>query len=122
MGWAGWLVVALSTLNAGWMAFDGIRAMVVGDYVTPKSGDYAGQLGPWHHLASAVGIGPRSTLMKAIFVAYGLAWLVIIGYYAAGAPWARGAMIAAAALSLWYLVVGTLVSAIVLVLLFTLAA
>jgi len=122
MTWASWLVAALSAFEASWMAFDGIRALVVGDYVTPRSGSYAGQLGPWHHFASAVGIGPRSTLMKAIFVAYGMAWLVIIGFYVAEAPWARAAMIAAAALSLWYLVVGTLVSTIVLTLLLTLAA
>ncbi len=85
------------------------------------SGPYAGQLGPWHHLASAVGIPPRSALMEAIFVLYGFAWLVISSFYAAEAPWARWAMVVAAALSLRYLVVGTVVSVVVLVLLFTLA-
>ena len=76
MGWLRWLVIALALAEAGWMAFDGIRALVVGDYVTPRSGSYAGQLGPWARLVSAVGIGPRSTLMKAVFAVYGLAWLV----------------------------------------------
>jgi hypothetical protein len=88
----------------------------------PAGGAHVGRLGPWHVLASAVGIPPRSALMKGIFVAYGVAWLAVVGFYLAGAPWARGAMIAAAALSLWYLVVGTAVSVVVLVLLLTLGA
>jgi hypothetical protein len=44
-------------------AYDGSRALIVGDYVTPKSGAYAGQLGPWAKLVAAVGIEPRSTVM-----------------------------------------------------------
>ena len=36
--WTAWLVMALVLLNGGWMAFDGGRALVVGDYVTPKTG------------------------------------------------------------------------------------
>jgi len=37
----------LAAVEAGWMLFDGSRALIVGDYVTAKSGPYAGQLGPW---------------------------------------------------------------------------
>jgi hypothetical protein len=46
MHWTGWIVAALAALNGGWMTFDGARALIVGDYVTPSSGEYAGQLGP----------------------------------------------------------------------------
>ncbi len=53
----------LAALEAGWMMFDGMRALIVGDYVTPKKGPYAGQLGPWSKLVSAIGLAPRSTLI-----------------------------------------------------------
>lgn len=115
--WARWLIVALATLEAGWMIFDGARALVVGDYVTPQSEEYAGQLGPWAALVAAIGIDPRSTAMKLAFVVYGVAWLVVVGAYAMQRPWARTGMIAAAAGSLWYLVVGSIVSALQLALL-----
>ena len=67
MAWLKWIIVLLAVTEAGWMTFDGLRALVVGDYVTPKTGEWAGQLGPWSRLVSAVGIEPRSTLMKCIF-------------------------------------------------------
>ena len=34
--WSAWVVAALVLLNGGWMAFDGGRALVIGDYVTPR--------------------------------------------------------------------------------------
>ena len=34
-------------------------ALIAGDYVTPSKGQYAGQLGPWARLVSAVGLEPR---------------------------------------------------------------
>lgn len=64
MDWLRLLAVALALIESGWMAFDGMRALLVGDYVTPRSGPYAGQLGPWARLVSAVGIEPRSTLRR----------------------------------------------------------
>ena len=94
------------------MTFDGTRALTVGDYVTPKTGKYAGQLGPWHRMVSAVGIGPRSTAMKLIFVMYGVSWLIIAGGLFREVSWAwTGAMIASIA-TLWYLPIGTACSAI----------
>ena len=38
-----WIIVALGLMQGGWLAFDGSRALIVGDYVTPSSGQYAGQ-------------------------------------------------------------------------------
>jgi hypothetical protein len=112
------IAILVLTLNtAGFMLFDGGRALIKGDYLTPKSGRYAGQLGPWKHLVSAVGIGPRSTAMKWIFVGYGAAWLAIAGCFAARLPFSWWAMVVAAVGSLWYLVFGTLASAVILVLL-----
>jgi hypothetical protein len=104
------LVIGLALIEASWMLFDGGRGLVVGDYVTPRTGAHAGQLGPWHHLVTAVGIEPRSTLMKTIFVTYGALWLVIVLGFLRGAPWAAAAMLIAAIGALWYLPVGTVCS------------
>ena len=101
------IVVTLAFVEAGWMTFDGTRALTIGDYVTPRSGPQAGQLGPWHYVVSAVGIAPRSTLMKTIFVVYGVAWLGVIAAFLRGATWAPTAMLVAAAGALWYLPIGT---------------
>lgn len=117
MDWTSWIVVTLTALNAGWMVFDGGRALLVGDYVTPKTGEYAGQLGPWSKLVESVGIEPRSTLMKSVFVGYGLVMLVIAVSFAMRVPGAWWALLAGAVLGLWYLPFGTAANIIVLVLL-----
>ncbi len=90
------------------MTFDGMRALTVGDYVTPSSGAYAGQLGPWNYVVRAVGIPPRSTAMKLIFVVYGLSWLILSLGLAYHSAWAWPAMLIAAIATLWYLPVGTI--------------
>lgn len=110
-------VVVLATLQAGWMAIDGLRALVTGDYTTPSSGAYAGRLGPWADLFEEVGVDPRATPVKVAFVGYGLGWLGAVAGYVRGRSWGPTAMIVAAAGSLWYLVVGTVSSAVQLVLL-----
>jgi hypothetical protein len=115
--WLPWLIVGLAAFEAGYMLFDGVRALVVGDYITPKSGAYAGRLGPWANLVKAVGIEPRSRLMKWIFVTYGAAWLAIAVAFVLGLPWAWVAMLIAAIGSLWYLVVGTVTSVVIITLL-----
>jgi hypothetical protein len=63
----------LALAPGSWMGFDGIRALTVGDYVTPRTGPYAGQLGPWRLVVGAVGLDPRGTPMKLGFVAFGAA-------------------------------------------------
>ena len=120
MLWLRMLIAVLVIVVAGWMAFDGCRALIVGDYVTPKSGKYAGQLGPWSKLVERVGIEPRSTLMKSIFAVYGLAWLAVLVCFLFKVSWAWGVMLAAAIGALWYLPFGTLLSTIQIVLLLVL--
>src|SRR5574341_1741240 len=116
MHWTGWIVAALVILNGGWMAFDGARALIVGNYVTPKTGQYASQLGPWAKIVQAIGIEPRSTLIKSIFLIYGLAYLIAMAALIFKASWAWSAMLVLAALGLWYLPFGTLINIIVIVL------
>ena len=105
-----WIVIVLAFIEAGWLAFDGTRALVVGDYLTPTSGPHAGQLGPWSKVVAAAGIEPRSTLMKCVHLGLGAAWLAVIFCYAMRAPWAWTGMLVCAVLGLWYLPVGTLLS------------
>jgi len=117
LGSLGWVVIVLALVEAGWLTFDGTRALVVGDYVTPKSGPHAGQLGPWSKVVAAAGIEPRSTLMKSFHLGLGAAWLVVIACYAMRMPWARPGMLVCAVLGLWYLPVGTVLSVLQIVLL-----
>ena len=121
-----WPVAALAAIDAGWMVFDGTRALVVGDYVTAGADGAAADggvmtgtagLGPWAGLVSVLGVDPRGTGMKAFFVAYGLCWLVAVIVYLRRPQAGRPAMAIAAAGSLWYLVVGTASSMIQLALL-----
>jgi len=109
MDWKNWIIVILVTFTAGWMLFDGTRALITGDYVTPGTGEYAGQLGPWSELVKAIGIEPRSTLMKSIFVTYGLVALVVAVCFAHGLSWSRRTMIIVCILGLWFLPIGTLI-------------
>ena len=113
----GWIVVVLALVEGGWLAFDGGRALLLGDYVTPASGPYAGQLGPWSKLVAAVGIEPRSTPMKLVHVALGVAFLAASIGFALGVSWGRAAVLVCAILGLWYLPFGTLLGLAQLVLL-----
>ncbi len=112
-----WIVIVLSVLNAGYMTFDGARALIKGDYIRPTSGEYAGQLGPWAGLVKKIGIEPESTLMKTIFVVFGIVLLGITACFAMNMPWAAKALLAGNILALWYLWTGTISSAIQIILL-----
>src|SRR5580658_10061616 len=103
-----WFIMALAFVQGGWMAFDGVRALVVGDYVTPKSGPRAGQLGPWAHVIAGVGLDPRSTAMKLVFVGYGVAWLAMLAAFQQDARWAWWGLLLLGIGSAWYVPVGTL--------------
>jgi hypothetical protein len=109
MHWTAWTIVALSLLLGGWMSFDGVRALTLGDYVTPRSGEYAGRLGPWANLLQGVGIEPRSTGVKVAHVAIGVAWLAAAVCVIANVSTWRWVVAACSIASLWYLPFGTLI-------------
>lgn len=115
--WTVWIVVALVLLNGGWMTFDGGRALLVGDYITPKTGPHAGMLGPWSRLVQAAGIGPRSTPMKTTFLVYGMLHVGAAVAFVLGLSSAWVVLLALAVLGLWYMPFGTLINLIVIVLL-----
>lgn len=122
MHWLRRVVLILAFVQASWMTSDGLRAFISGDYLRPKSGERAGQLGPWAKIVSVIGIQPRSTMMKSIFVIYGVLWLALILCYILNFSWAGRAMLLAAVGSLWYLWTGTISSAIQIILLLLLKA
>ena len=117
INWSTWLSVLLIASTACWMFFDGTRALIVGDYITPQSGEFAGQLGPWSNLVQAIGIEPHSVWMKLIFIIQGLGTLAVVFSYILNKSWAWTSLLIAMLLGLWYLPIGTLVNLIALILL-----
>ncbi len=113
-----WIVLALAFLQGGWLIFDGTRALIAGDYVTPSSGPHAGQLGPWSRIVSVLGFEPRSTLIKCVHILLGAAWLAALVVFAALPAMGWWLVLGCAIGSLWYLPIGTVMSVIVIVLLF----
>src|ERR1043166_9574644 len=106
-----WAVVFLGVSLGCWLTFDGVRALTLGDYVTPRSGPYAGRLGPWSQLVWALGIDPRSAVVKWAHVALGVLWLAAsAGFAARVASWSSWCVLACAVASLWYVPMGTLIS------------
>ena len=112
-----WVIILAATFNFGFMVFDGMRALIVGDYLRPKTGEHAGQLGPWSKAVSAIGIDPESTLMKTIFVVWGIAGLALAFCFAINLEWAWTGLLAISIGSLWYLVPGTALSVLQIILL-----
>lgn len=107
------IAATLLAVHASWMLFDGVRAMTVGDYVTPASGPHAGQLGPWSHLVRACGLDPRSPPIKAVHVLLGLLGWAGVMNLLRRTPRTQLAVVTAT-LSLWYLPTGTVLCAMAL--------
>ncbi|TND07591.1 MAG: hypothetical protein FD123_3143 [Bacteroidetes bacterium] len=112
-----WIIVVLSFVNAGYMAYDGTRALVTGDYLRPSSGEYAGQLGPWTKVVTKIGIDPMSTLMKSIFVFFGLAGIFVTVCFVLNISWSWKAMLVFNICSSWNLFFGTASSVVQIILL-----
>lgn len=112
-----WIIVILAFLNFGFMTVDGSRALIVGDYFRPETGEYAWQLGPWAALVSTIGIHPESVLMKGIFIAWGTFGLIFTVSFAMRVKRADNALLFFNLATFWYLVVGTLSSVLQVVLL-----
>lgn len=113
----GWIAAGLSGLLGAWLCFDGLRALVVGDYVTPRTGRYAGQLGPWSATFRALGIDPRSTPVKMLHVAVGAALIASVVLIMVSPRLGWRCLLASCVCALWYLPFGTLAMLIALVLL-----
>jgi hypothetical protein len=115
--WTGWIVLGLVAIVGGWMLFDGLHALVTGDFVRPESGTHAGRLGPWANVVSGIGLTPRSMLVKIVFVGYASAYLAAGITFIARVPGTWWALVILAFLGLWYLPIGTIANLAVVALL-----
>jgi hypothetical protein len=100
-------MVALGLILGGWMTFDGIHALTFGDYITPRTGPSAGQLGPWSRLVAGIGLDPRSRFIKVSHVTLGLFWLAAVFTVITGWKHASLAIGICAVSTLWYAPAGT---------------
>ena len=116
MKWRRWFVAVAALSVGGFMLFDGARALWVGDYVTPSQGPRAGQLGPWAAVVSALGVSPRGTPMKVTFVVLGLLWIAGLLASVRRPGLSRRVLGGLSVATLWYLPLGTALSAMILAL------
>src|SRR5690349_16026636 len=96
-------IIVIAVIIGGWLVFDGSRALIKGDYVTPQSGPSAGQLGPWSRVVAALGIAPRGTFMKCLHLVLGILWLISAGYFVFCPPCGRTCLLITSIGTLWYL-------------------
>lgn len=113
-----YLISMIALCMGGWMLFDGCRALIVGDYITPGSGAAAGQLGPWSRVVRAAGLEPRSTRVKLLHVGLGAFWLAALAAFYGRPFLGWWALFGAALATVWYLPIGTALSIIELLLLY----
>ncbi len=112
-----WLIVTMSFIHFGYMFIDGLRGIIYGDYFRPGSGEYKGQLGPWSKAVRAIGINPESTLMMSIFVVLGILGLMLAIGVVRNTYWTHIGLLILSFLTLWYLIPGTVLSILIIVLL-----
>jgi len=94
-------IIVLALGPGLFMTFDGLRATGVA-YLRDGVG-------------RAVGIAPRSSTMKILFVMSGVTWLGATAGFLRRTPWSARALAVLAVATLWYLPVGTLMSTLVLI-------
>ena len=105
-----WLFFIFSWLIGWWLAYDGVRQRVTGDYTRLN-----GRLGPWAALVSSLAIDPLS--LSWFFVVLGLGFVASsFGLYLRQ-RWGLNVGLAASLLGLFYLGFGTPVAVICLVVL-----
>jgi hypothetical protein len=108
------LLAIVGVLAGGWMLFDGVHVMLRGKYFGPD------KPGPWSAIFRVVGVDPFR--LGPLFVAMGVMWLTFLIAVQSGLRWGWwGALIVAAA-SLWYVPLGTALSALYIVLLLVIRA
>ncbi|MEZ5015574.1 MAG: hypothetical protein R2800_00855 [Flavipsychrobacter sp.] len=113
-----WVIILLSFFLFSFMVVDGSRALMIGDYFRPETGEYAGQLGPWAGLVKSVNIDPESDFMKWMFLLWGAIGLFIMVAFAMKVRDSAKALLIISLLTLWYLTMGTMLSLAIAVLTF----
>jgi hypothetical protein len=103
------LISILALINGGFMLLDGIFVMIKGKYIGPE------KPGPWANLFYKFDINVFK--LGPLFILYGILWLLFIGGLWTNQSWAYVFGLLISLLTLWYLPVGTLLSLVMLVLL-----
>ncbi|HEX3462724.1 MAG TPA: hypothetical protein VHS78_01555 [Candidatus Elarobacter sp.] len=98
------IAALLAFVQGAYMIADGTHFLASGAY-------FGNGVGPWAVLVAHAGIAPLSPAMASVFVTFGVLWLLAAVALTLGR--ARYAVIALAVATLWYLPIGTLLSAIV---------
>ena len=104
--------LAISLLGAiigGWFTFDGIHVLVKGKYFGPL------EPGPWASAVKLLGINPFS--LGVPFIVLGLIWFISSYGLFSHQSWGVLSTFMVAIMSIWYLPFGTVISVLVLVLL-----
>ncbi|HEY0393252.1 MAG TPA: hypothetical protein VGD01_02035 [Candidatus Elarobacter sp.] len=96
----------LAFVQGAYMLADGLHHLASGTY-------FGNGVGPWASLVARAGIDPQSRVMTLIFVGFGIAW--IGASIALALRRARYGVAVLAVATFWYLPIGTLVSAVVLI-------
>jgi hypothetical protein len=110
-------LLAVALVMGAWLLFDGLRAVATGSYTTPTSGEFAGQLGPWARVVGVIGLDPNGVVMRVVHLLLGAWWLAAAVGELRRHPGASRMLLVAAALTLWYLPVGTIAAIVVIALL-----
>jgi len=102
-------IVILSIIMGAWLLFDGTHVLLKGKYFGPP------ESGPWSTVIGWIGINPFS--LGVPFIILGFLWLVNAGLHLTHHSWTSTFAAVIAVSSLWYLPFGTVISTIVLILL-----
>ncbi|HRC33290.1 MAG TPA: hypothetical protein PK736_07585 [Bacteroidia bacterium] len=100
----------LSLLNGGYMLIDGLYVIVNGKYIGPQ------KPGPWANLFYKLNIDVYK--LGPMFILFGIAWFAFLFALWTNNTKAYIMGMAISVLTLWYLPVGTVISIIVMALIF----
>lgn len=103
------LITILGLLNGGYMLLDGIYVILKGKYIGPE------KPGLWANLFYKMNVDVFK--LGPLFIVFGLLWLIWVYGLLTTQSWAYVFGLAIAFLSLWYLPVGTFLSAVVIIIL-----
>ncbi len=108
----GMAIAVLGFFLGGWLVFDGSLKLATGLY----SGENTVGLGPWASVVSLLGVSPDQMAIPLVLL--GILWLVNSALVIVGAQWRYERAILSGVLTLFYLIPGTIVSLVVILLSF----
>lgn len=100
------IILILSVLNGGWMIFDGLHVIKKGKYFGPETP------GAWRLIVTKMGVDPFS--IGPVFIVLGLLWIITSAALVSALPWGYMSLALTAVATLWYIKIGTIISALTL--------